>query len=111
MKKVKVSKKQMKENYRILSVGYCDLQFLLKHKDPIAYSSGSYGWSCDYYDINGVVISTGYNPIKSKNVNDSYDLIKEYNEKARNIEYTTYEEMVSKLDDLLDEFIEKVKGV
>ena len=110
MKKVKVSKKQMKENYRILSVGYCDLQFLLKHRDPIAYSAGTYGWSCDYYDIKGVVISTGYNPIKSKNVNDSYDLIKEYNEKARNIEYTTYEEMISKLNDLLDEFIEKVKG-
>ena len=61
---------------RVLKVGYCQLQSLLNYESRFGYSSSNVnGWSCDYYNINGVIISTGYNPI-GQSVN--YDLLKHY---------------------------------
>lgn len=63
--KLKTTYKAIREEYgqKILSVGYCDLQYLLCYETPFAYSAGVYGWNCDYYDVGGVCISTGYRPI------------------------------------------------
>ena len=62
--KCKVTAKSIRESYRnILSIGYCEAQALLRYETPFAYSSGVYGWNCDYYDIDGVCISTGCRPI------------------------------------------------
>ena len=63
--KCKTTAKAIRENYgrRILSIGYCAAQALLRYETPFAYSSGVYGWNCDYYDIDGVCISTGCRPI------------------------------------------------
>ena len=66
MLKIRTTKKEVKENYYILGVSYCGLQSLLSYKSPIAYSAGRDGWACDYYDINGVIISTGYSYINNK---------------------------------------------
>lgn len=41
---------------------------LLRGCDAFAYSAGVYGWSCDYYKFNGLVICTGYNTI-GKDIN------------------------------------------
>ena len=111
MHKIKVSKSEVKNNnYRILGTGYCNMHYLLKYHYPTAYSAGAYGWSCDYYDINNVVISTGYDYIKSKNMNDNYDLIKQYEDTARSIicdnHYQNSKEAVNKL---LLELLEKLK--
>ena len=103
MNKIKVTKREMKQNYKILSVGYCDMQYLLAYETPISYSAGVYGWSCDYYYIQGVVISTGYSPISSKNMKDDYKLIKEYEAKAKSCD--TREETQK----LLNELIERLK--
>jgi len=88
--KLKATKKEMRNGYhRIISIPYCDAQYLLYYESPIAYSCGVYGWSCDYYDINGVLISTGYSPIDSKNTNISRNTIREFDlkaQKASNIE-------------------------
>ena len=81
--KTKVTKKSIKENFiRVLCVGYCDMQSLLRHKNPFSYSCGSYGWMCDYYDFGDICISTGYNPTGEK-VN--YSVIREFEEKAEKI--------------------------
>ena len=62
--KCKVAMREVRKNYRtIIAIGYCKAQALLRHETPFAYSAGVYGWSCDYYDIDGVCISTGYRPI------------------------------------------------
>lgn len=112
MKKLKASKKDMRDHYYILGVGYCSLQYLLKYEDPLAYSVGVYGWACDYYDIEGVIISTGYQPLSSKNTVKDYNLIKEYDDKARELvndctyNYNTRKRLVT---ELLSEFISKVK--
>ena len=103
MNKIKATKTEMRQNYRILSVGYCDMQHLLAYETPISYSAGVYGWSCDYYYIQDVVVSTGYSPINSKNMKEDYKLIREYEKKAR--ECNTREETQK----LLNELIERLK--
>lgn len=103
MRKIQAKKSDMRQNYRILSVGYCDMQYLLKFQNPVAYSAGVNGWDCDYYEIDGVVICTGYNPIKSKNMIDDYKLIREYEQKAGQ-DITT-----AQINELLYELIGKLK--
>ena len=114
MNKIKATRKDMKENYYIISVSYCGLQTLLKHQEPIAYSTRAEGWACDYYDINGVIISTGYSPINSKRTKASYELIRKYENKARiiNDNYKlSYEVRKNKINKLLSEFIELSKNL
>lgn len=108
--KLKATKKQIRENAGlILSIGYCGLQSLLNCKSPFSYSCGIYGWSCDYYDIDGVVISTGYAPI---GVTVMYDIVKNYEamaEKIRSYYNMPYEQRVSELDKLIHDFIMEAK--
>jgi len=78
--KLRTTKKEIKENaFNILAVGYCELESLLKYESPFAYSAGVYGWSCDYYQFDGVVISTGYSPIGSRT---DYQETRDVNKKA-----------------------------
>jgi hypothetical protein len=99
--KFKVTKKEMKASFNyILGIGYCDLQTLLRDTDPIAYSVRTEGWACDYYVVDGILISTGYSPLKSKNVKVKYADISEYNEIARKCNE-------EELKILLKEFIQK----
>ena len=106
--KLKTTKSQIKNNFvNIISIGYCELQYLTYYKNPFAYSSGAYGWSCDYYDINNVCLSTGYNPIGES---ASYELIKKYEMKAQQIvtDYNIdYNLKVKKVNKLLTDFVNK----
>lgn len=108
--KFKTTKKNIMENYNtIISVGYCNLSYLLQYEQPIAYSAGSAGWSCDYYDIDGVIISTGYAPIG--NVAPAYGVCHKYNIKAENIVLTHGINRDDKIDIVkgyLREFIREV---
>jgi hypothetical protein len=110
--KYKTTKKEMKNRFnQIIKVGYENLQFLLKFVDPFAYSTRSEGWACDYYNINGVLISTGYAPMESKNTKKhGYDFIREYDDKAREIACNynlSYEQQKDQVMKLLDEFIKE----
>ncbi len=82
MNKIKATRKDMSQNYRIASIGYCDAQHLLGYKSPFAYTCGASGWTADYYDIDGVLISTGYDPIKAKNTKCDYKTVQKYEELA-----------------------------
>ena len=63
--KLKTTKKDVMDSYNdIISIGYCDAQFLLRGVDPIAYTVGTYGWNADIYNVNGVAIVTGYRPFR-----------------------------------------------
>ena len=85
--KFKTTRKNMKENYStIIKVGYCNIVYLLQYEKPIAYSTRAESWACDYYDIDGILISTGYAPIG--NVAPAYDICHRYNVKAENIVLT-----------------------
>lgn len=105
----KTTKKSVKESGGvIMEVGYCDLQSLLRYVDPIAYTSGVYGWNADIYKLDGLTIVTGYRPFGNYS---NYDLVREYELKARkiaddwDIDWETRRDTVNKL---LDEFISKV---
>ena len=106
--KLKTTKKQIKDNSRqILSVGYCALQSLLRYESPFAFSAGVYGWACDYYNINGVVISTGYQPIGTP---PNYSMMAEYETKAQQInsDYSIkYDDQKAQTTTLLNEFVTK----
>ena len=109
--KFKTTQKEAKEGYRnIIKIGYCDLQYLLYYKNPIAYTSGVYGWNCDIYEItSGVAISTGYSPFG--NVKTDYKLAREYDNKALELinEYRNkdFDELKKELDKLILEFVKK----
>ena len=112
--KLKATQKAVKEGYRnIIKIGYCNLQYLLYYKSPIAYTNGIYGWNADIYEIGGgVAISTGYRPFGDINAN--YELVREYEKKAEKIvlSWDEYEhtEKLKMLDELLNEFVKKVLG-
>ena len=112
MQKFKTTKKEMKNRYdQILSVGYCDAQYLLKYESPIAYSTRSEGWACDYYEVNGILISTGYSPLDDRNTKHDYNLLKGYEDQAREIacDYNKgWEEQKEEIDQLLKQFINEV---
>lgn len=109
MHKIKASKREMRENYYVIGIPYCKAQFLLIYQHPVAYSSGVYGWSCDYYDVNNVVISTGYGYINNQRTAYDYDVLVEYDKKAYAImsDYDmTFEERMKQVNALLNEFTE-----
>lgn len=99
--KVKTTKKSVKNAFcNIYSIGYCNAQNLLQGIDPFAYSTGVYGWSCDYYNIEGVCVSTGYSTIGEK---INYELVNKYENKATkilddyNVDYQKRKKRVNKL--------------
>ena len=121
MYKIKSSKKDVKEaSYKILSIEYCEAQYLLKCEEPVCYCSGVYGWYCDNYDMKAygynLTISTGYSPISDQNIDketlkNKYDIIKKYEEKARKIQNESrgsWEETRKKLQKNLQKFVDEV---
>lgn len=59
--KYKTTTKALREGAcNLKSAGYCDLQYLLTNHNPVAYTSGVYGWNFDVYKVYGLTICTGY---------------------------------------------------
>lgn len=108
--KFKVTKELMREYYNnIISIDYRKAEYLLWYEIPIAYSSEVNGWSCDYYDIDSVLISTGCSTIGES---PDYDIIHKYNNKATKIIFNhnlSYEQKRKKVNDLLNDFLKEVK--
>jgi hypothetical protein len=104
--KIATTKKAINSNFgKIIKIGYCDAQNLLQYKSAFAYSHGVYGWACDYYQINNVCISTGYNPIGQS---VDYKKICELEKQAEKITHDynlSYEDRVKQCDALLSELI------
>ena len=112
MLKVQVTKKQIVDNYKnVISVGYCDLQYLLRFKDARFYTAGVYGWNADIYEINyNTAIVTGYRPFG--NIKVDYGILKGFESRASHIlnlsGLLTYDEQKKAINDLLNEFIQVV---
>jgi hypothetical protein len=105
--KAKVTQKIVKAGHQhVLSVGYCDLQFLLRTRDANYYTTRAEGWAADIYSIGPVAIATGYKPFGD--IDPSYELCRLYDGKAQDVwnNYNLkYEEKKEKIEQLLDEFI------
>lgn len=104
--KFKTTRTQIKQwGGTIKSAGYCDLQYLLRNHEPIAYNSGVYGWNYDVYNVYGITICTGYRSMPGSTL----EQIDEYESKARDIWYNysvSYEERQTACEELLKEFCE-----
>ena len=87
MVKFKTTKKAvMTGNAYVYGVGYCDLQRLLRYHEPVAYTSGTYGWNADIYQIDSsTVIVTGY---RSFGAPVDYNLTHKYEKQAQALDET-----------------------
>lgn len=108
---IKVNKKDILDSYsNVISIGYCSLQYLLKCKDSKMYTCGAYGWNAGIYHIsNSTCIVTGYRPFG--NIYPKHELIKKYEDKAREIYHNDelkWSQKEKKLEKLLDKFISEV---
>lgn len=65
--KIKTTRKAIVNgSVNVRCAGYCDLQALLRNHEPIAYTTGVYGWNFDVYSIYGLTICTGYRNMPGK---------------------------------------------
>ena len=107
--KFKTTIKEIREgSVNVRSAGYCDLQYLLINHNPIAYTSGVYGWNFDVYEVYGLTIYTGYRGMPGKRLEG----IVEYENKAMAIwnDYNKLcEEKHEAVEKLLHDFC-KVNG-
>ena len=90
----------------LVCAGYCDLSNLLWGHEPIAYTSGVYGWNFDVYEVYGKTICTGYRGMPGRKANNEAA----YEEKARAISDNydlSWEERRDKIESLLKEFCEQ----
>ena len=82
--KMKTTKKYMQHlfGHNIISVGYCAVQFLLRGREPMWYTTSRvYGWRADVYNLGNVLaLSTGYAPFGS--INLDYDFVQKYENAA-----------------------------
>lgn len=105
MKKIKLSNKVVKESFdNIKSAPYCGLQYLLSYKEPLAYTSGVYGWNYDVYMLDGLTICTGYRNMLGEKAKD----VEKFENKARDVVNSnrSYNEKKEMIEHLLEQFIE-----
>lgn len=107
--KFKTTQKAVRNGYSaVISIGYCNIQSLLSHETPVAYTTRREGWGADIYQVGNVAIATGYAPFG--NVKVSYEKQREYEELAQKIRknYKPWDETKSELRALLENFVEEV---
>lgn len=84
--KQKYTKKSIRNNgVPVIAIGYCDAQTLFPSDNAYGYSSGSYGWDCDYHMVYGdnlTIISTGYRPI---GIPADHEIVRLYENRAREL--------------------------
>lgn len=108
--KIHVTQRAIRNSYsNVISVGYCNLQYMLNFKSPEYYTSGTYGWGADIYMVApDTVIVTGYAPFG--NCKPGYELCRKYDLKAEKIiesAWPNYEQQISELEALTQEFVKE----
>ena len=108
--KVRVTRKEVLLHYNnIISVGYCDLQWLLKNREANCCTAGVYGWNADVYVIdNDTAIVTGYRPFG--NIRPICEIVKAFDGTARvchDMEMSHYDRQCL-LEQLITAFIKEV---
>lgn len=96
--KFKTTAKAIRANGgKIVAIGYCAAQYLLRYEREIAYTAGTYGWNFDVYDVDGITVCTGYRGMPGKHID--YAMLNDYESRAEKIVCNykmPYEEQKSK---------------
>lgn len=106
--KLHTTQKAIRNGYnKVIRISYCAAQTLLRHQEPFAYNAGVYGWNCDYYNINGVIICTGYRPHGEA---VDYDIVDKWEKKAEAVYSTVrdYGDRREIINGYLNEFIKEI---
>ena len=108
--KQKYTKKSIRNNgVPVIAIGYCYAETLFPSVDAYGYSSGSYGWDCDYHMVYGdsmAIISTGYRPI---GMTADYEIVNMYENIARKLRSElAYDEFVVRLAELQKGFVSAI---
>lgn len=111
MAKAKVTRKWVRDNFNCISVGYCDLQYLLRCVNADYYTCGVYGWNFDVYTFGNYAITTGYRGMIENCKTDKNVSIREYNQKAEEIikshYWDDYDRTRKEVNSLLKDFLNK----
>lgn len=111
--KYKTTAKAVRDGYsKIISIGYCEAQYLLRGLDEVAYTCGIYGWNFDVYEFRGIAICTGYRGMP-QGVKYDYERLRFFDRKAEEIckdSKIPYERQVRMLDELRRDFSGEVFG-
>ena len=102
--KTKTTKKAIMSSFEnVIKVGYGDMQYALKWREPNFYTAGVYGWNSDVYVLDDdTVIVTGYRPFG--NMELPKEVIDTLNECAESVtRYFDYEMAKISLRNNLDE--------
>lgn len=110
--KYRTTAKAVRNGYgTVYSIGYCEMQALLRYSEPVAYTCGVYGWNADVYDLGPVAICTGYRPTGSR---VPYDLINKYEDAARQIVDDwgiEYEQKKKRVNNLLADLLGELRAL
>lgn len=105
--KFKTTRKAIVNNsFNLVCAGYCDLYNLLANHEPIAYTSGTYGWNFDVYEVHGLTICTGYRNMPGRRANN----IAEFEARAkaiRNDWSKPYNDRFAEIEKILLEFCQQ----
>ena len=110
MGKIKVTKKQITENfYNIYKCGYCDF---IPTADADFYTCGVYGWNADVYKINyNTVIVTGYRPFGKKRLSSNFlDRFKKGKEEIA-ASTSDWKRRMQMENDLIEKLLEEEKEI
>lgn len=113
MAKARVTRKWVNDNFTCCSVGYCDLQNLLRYTSADYYTCGVYGWNFDVYTFGDYAITTGYRGMIDNVRKDYHSIIRKYEDMARelNKKYawtSNIDEHKAELKKLLADFLKEV---
>ena len=107
---IKVRKKDILDNYNVvLKALYCEVEDLLRGKSYQFCTTGVNGWNADVYILdNDTALVTGYRPFGTRAYDD---ILKKYNNKAKNINSKKYgwKEQKTRLDLNLKKMVEEIK--
>lgn len=110
--KQNVTMKYVTNNYRKrIAIGYCHAQYLLEGQEPSYYTHGIYGWNNDIYQVDyDTVIITGYRNLRG-NIDYKYETLEKYEKEASHIYNSigiSYDDKITKINNLLNQFIKEV---
>jgi len=114
--------KQVKENYSVFSLGYCDATHILQRNNKAGYTAGVYGWNSDIFTFNDVAVSTGYRPfhnVTDKQNEEGKKIIMKYEKKAEKAEKSfdakkynyNYSKLYKKLETLYIKMFQELKQI
>ena len=96
-----------KKNFRC---GYCDLQDIMRYKEPTYYNAGVYGWNCDIYTDykTDIAITTGYRNMTGRQIPS--ELIKKYSDIANDIYEKMAHDIPFRYEEIKEAFDQNVRN-